>query len=513
MRARFGHVLFLLFPLYISPLHATTISSYQNGNWNSVSTWQGGVIPGAGDTVLILTGDTVTLNDSRSCSSLWVQAGGKLNLNHTLGGYTAALNDGHVDWNNGTFNGTGLIENNGLLRIQGGYNHLTAGDILNTATGVIYHTGNNLDYDGGGAQTLTNHGIFNANPTGGIYIYMTIVNYATFQNSTAGTIQLYSDLTNHPGAEVDIGMATLIIPSSCDITQNGTFNVTNLNLNGGTHTLATSDGITGGGVLSIAGNTTIHSPDGWEPAFITTNLGSTLSGNTSLAIPAGSTWNWTTGTFSITGDITNSGILNITGAVNHPISCDIINTVPGVINHTGSHLDYNGGGAQTLTNYGVFNGNPTTAIYLYMTVMNHATFQNSTAGTIQFYSDFTNHPGATVNIGMATLVVNSTCDITQNGGFLVQNDMDLDGGTHTLAAADGITGNGALSIEGPTTINSVNGWEPAFATASLTSTLSGNTTLTIPSGSTWNWANGTFAISGDITNSGILNISGGNNHL
>ena len=38
------------------------ITSTQNGNWDDVNTWTGGVVPTAGDNVVISTGDTVVIN-------------------------------------------------------------------------------------------------------------------------------------------------------------------------------------------------------------------------------------------------------------------------------------------------------------------------------------------------------------------------------------------------------------------------------------------------------------------
>ena len=40
---------------------AITSNGTGGGNWNSASTWAGGIVPGNGDTVTIANGDTVTI--------------------------------------------------------------------------------------------------------------------------------------------------------------------------------------------------------------------------------------------------------------------------------------------------------------------------------------------------------------------------------------------------------------------------------------------------------------------
>ena len=45
------------------------------GDWNTIATWQGGVIPGASDNVVILGTDTVTLAAAGSCANLTLNGG------------------------------------------------------------------------------------------------------------------------------------------------------------------------------------------------------------------------------------------------------------------------------------------------------------------------------------------------------------------------------------------------------------------------------------------------------
>lgn len=50
------------------------------GNWDSTATWQGGVVPGSSDNVVILGTDTVVVTNSQSCANLTMNAGSKITI-------------------------------------------------------------------------------------------------------------------------------------------------------------------------------------------------------------------------------------------------------------------------------------------------------------------------------------------------------------------------------------------------------------------------------------------------
>ena len=86
---------------------ATITSTAAGGNWNVGTSWVGGVVPGVGDDVVIVSGATVTVNAAAACDNITIDAGSTLNYSGTN---TLTVNG---NWtNNGTYTaGTkGIIE-------------------------------------------------------------------------------------------------------------------------------------------------------------------------------------------------------------------------------------------------------------------------------------------------------------------------------------------------------------------------------------------------------------------
>src|SRR5688572_10072423 len=55
--------------------YAATITSATSGNWNSTTTWVGGVVPTSFDDVRIANGHAIEINANFSCSSLVLEIG------------------------------------------------------------------------------------------------------------------------------------------------------------------------------------------------------------------------------------------------------------------------------------------------------------------------------------------------------------------------------------------------------------------------------------------------------
>ncbi len=125
-------LLAIIYCFYLSA--ATVTSNAVTGNWNSASSWVGGTIPTANDSVVIVNGANITLNVNATVYKLKINSGGTLNV----GTYTLSLNG------NGILGGN--LENYGILNLNNGIIQLTGDFVLygtfNCGTGTVTFNGN-----------------------------------------------------------------------------------------------------------------------------------------------------------------------------------------------------------------------------------------------------------------------------------------------------------------------------------------------------------------------------------
>ena len=71
-----------VFTLSFTQSKANAISSNAvTGNWSSIASWSGGIVPTKNDTVTIISGSTITVDiDTSKCYKLKINSGGILNL-------------------------------------------------------------------------------------------------------------------------------------------------------------------------------------------------------------------------------------------------------------------------------------------------------------------------------------------------------------------------------------------------------------------------------------------------
>ena len=127
---------------------ATAITSATSGDWNSASTWVGGVVPSCTDNVTIAAGHTVTVTTTADAAGVVIDAGGTLVNN---GGATTmtvgCTNNNAAFYNYGTYTMTsGTLKVNGFMshKLNSTFNQ-TGGDIIidsndngNAATSVAF---------------------------------------------------------------------------------------------------------------------------------------------------------------------------------------------------------------------------------------------------------------------------------------------------------------------------------------------------------------------------------------
>lgn len=126
---------------------ATAITSATSGDWNSASTWVGGVVPTCTDNVIIASGNTVTVTTTANAAGVVVQSGGTLVNNSATIMTVGCTNNNAAFYNYGTYTMTsGTLKVNGFMshKLNSTFNQ-TGGDIVidsndngNAATSVAF---------------------------------------------------------------------------------------------------------------------------------------------------------------------------------------------------------------------------------------------------------------------------------------------------------------------------------------------------------------------------------------
>ncbi len=145
----------LLLPFIISiiatfqPCFAGTILSFQSGEWNNTATWQGGLIPGADDVVIIEAGTAITISSSGGnytaiCKTLTINGSLAYHSNRAVIGSPDPLG-------NPSSGGNSELTVNGTLTISGGYLNsfflngnlkFNPGSVFNMTSGFMHVNGN-----------------------------------------------------------------------------------------------------------------------------------------------------------------------------------------------------------------------------------------------------------------------------------------------------------------------------------------------------------------------------------
>lgn len=456
--------------LFLWSAHAATITSNNvTGNWNAASTWIGGVVPGAGDDVVINASATITVTANTSCVSItWtgnpsasrtltINSGVTLNVsgNITLG--TTTTNNRTRTINViGTLNcgGSFTMQASGqdtrdiILTIATTGQVTIGGDLIMESTFARHHidmTGNaqiNIAGNvGANAAGSTAGGGFTNPPSGSIINLNGTLpqNYFTNNDPTySGILKInnpsgvtFRKATNLGASTLTIGDITpnsLLKDSGFTITASGTLNL----INGSTLQLGRVGG-TGGtstvfpsfGTRNIALGTTVHYAHANNAQTISTapqyaNLLLSTTSNQNKTIAAG--------TLTVRQNLTIEANTNFNGT-NSP-----------TVNIGGN-----------FSNSGSFNSG--TGLY----TMNGTSDQEITSTTaLTFNGGFTisNSGGAIVRNNNAAITIPSgdVFTITNGAIFYAGNNVISGAGTFTLASGGtlGIGAAGGIAATGTT---------------------------------------------------------------
>jgi spore germination protein YaaH len=130
-----------LYTCYPDSYIAKTVNS---GNWNNPQTWQYGAVPKATDSVMIMAGDTVTVNTSAQVQQLRIDTTAALIIDNIFGQLTV----GDITAKNNK------VLNNGSLQITAGQMRIY-GNVTSTASSRFQLSGGKLMIDGNTGDSAT----------------------------------------------------------------------------------------------------------------------------------------------------------------------------------------------------------------------------------------------------------------------------------------------------------------------------------------------------------------------
>ena len=242
----------LVFALSAHAAHAgTSYTAATSGDWNSPSTWAGGIAPttvNSGDFVTIPAALTVTISSADSVTDnggfIFVHGGGSLQVGGILVGTGGQItvNGGFSVSGSATFSGLYIYVNGGgsinvlgggTLTINGGgidmeytSSPLSYAEASVANGGTLDNTGYITVYGGGdNNNAITNEGTFNNNPGGTVSISGGhFYNDANFNNAPGAFFNTYDDLENS-GSFLNAGSLYLGaggVESSGSFTNSGT---------------------------------------------------------------------------------------------------------------------------------------------------------------------------------------------------------------------------------------------------------------------------------------------------
>ena len=376
------------------------VSTATGGDWNTGSTWVGGIVPVATQGAVIATtgaGEVITTS-TVICAGLTVNSGAILTVNRdfTMNGTTSIT---------GTIN---FGSTNPTVRV------MTFNAPVTLNSGAVW------DETDGGANTVL-HTYFFAN---------------SIMNDASSFISLASLHTfTGTGMMLSGGTATSIanVEVTGTYTNTGTLTVETALTGGGT--LINGDGTTGtlniGGTATITGLTasaagnTIDYTGGAQTIYIPTSgvyHHLIFSGSAAKTLDVGITA--INGNFTMAGSATTTALTGLTiggdvnlgagtqftaGAFTHNVGGDWINN-GGTFTNTGSTINFNGSGAQTIISGGISFNN--------FTISNTAGTCTASTNDITVAATFTTNAGTVLDMGTNALIVTT---VAHSGTLKTQN--------------------------------------------------------------------------------------------
>jgi len=448
---------------------ATNTKTIEASNGGSVG-FNGSSWNNAGGTITAQTGSTVDLYGSTTITGGTLTTAGTGQI-FIASGYTANLtnltNSGTLNvQNNSQLDSSGTITNNGTITLQAAGNttyFYAPSTTTLTGTGTLVMSSTNNNYTGlvliASGQTLTNDETITG---AGAIEQGTFVNNGTVNANVSGfglTLQQFSTATNTKTMEATNG-GTLAFNGASWTNTGGTISAQT----GSAVELYDSTMITGG-TLTTSGTGQIFVPGG----YLATLSGLTTTGTINVNNNA---------QLELTGAITNSGTITLQAAGNTTylfINGTVTLNGSGTVNLSSTNNNftnniYGQGTAPTLTSFNTIEGAGNLGSSN-MGFTNNGTLDANVAGLNLAInvdsSGFTNYNGTNFTLTGGTYIANSgnitfaagnTTGITtlaanvteENGGQIINTTT----GGNALASLTSITSTGALTIGGPSFVDS-----------------------------------------------------------
>ena len=459
-----------------TPVLAATITSNRTGDWNVGSTWNGGVIPGATDKVIIAAGHTVTIPSDYNATCGDLNVIGTLSMNgpsdhpakiRVWGGGTSPVTTGAIS-------GTGTITNS--AGTSGGADVEFNGDwtFSGTMTNYVsFYFESSQDQNTAGGSVAFPRNLFIQKSGGTVYFPVT------------PTIGQYFHITGTGTVCYNGGAQGVLVPETT------AYHYDNLTLAGsGSKTISTG-GIVVDGTLSMEGTATAS-------AAPTYGSSATLRYNTATSRTAGPEW---IATFAATGGviIDNTGTITLNAAkvfsANVPLT---INSGAALATNNyqltfGGNFVNNGGTFTAGSSAITITGTATQSIAGFTTI--GTVSMTKTGGTATFTGNVNgggltiSGSGGTLNLGSG-LTHNFTGTWTRTAGTLAGN-------SSTLNLGGSASGTGGTFTAGTSTVN-------YYGAAQTIAAVTYNNLII-------NQSSGSASLSlGDVTVNGVLTLTNGN---
>ena len=500
--------------------------SNTGGNWNATTTWTGGVVPIAGDTVdFTATSGPVTVN-------------------------VATANLAGINFTNyvNTITFTNSIFTSGTVNLgTGGYTQAGAGglNIMSTATltsnGVVWSrsltfSGNSITYTLADSWTVS----------GGVFLSGTVssvINSNTLNisgNLTVTTTAVVSGTTSF----VFNGTGTWSHTSTGSIRNNLTINTAStltvsgtVYYNTGTLTYTAGTVITAGSTLACNASTTFNTSSiNWDNVtFYTTGLVATLTSNFNvtgvftLSYTSTATVSFSVGAnlFNLTGSlVANVGTNGVTLTLPHNliITNATLGNAAGTFTINSNSLSVTGNltvqsvilGTTTivLAGTGTWSGNANGQVRNNTTINTPGTLTLS--GTINYNTGTLTYTGGTVITTGSTLAVGATTTLNTNG--IIWNNVSFANGAIIITLSSNLTALGNLTVNVPgsgnMTINGstfyIGGDLSLYGSAGNTYSILGTTLFVLNGTGTWSMILNALRVEVDlnIDTTGTITISG-----